>query len=114
MQHIHWKKFATVLDEFIITAYINKELLNYDSLLVNIEKLLTNIPLKEYTLVTRIYGIGLKYPNYAIQLGNYLICDYDYLVTTFAIEQNITPSIDTFKAPVSALENCFIIHKKET
>ena len=112
IEHIHWKKFVTVLDEFIITGYINKEQLDYDSLLVNIEKLLTNIPLKEYTLVTRIYGIGLKDQNYVIQLGNYLICDYDYLVTTFATEQNITPSIDTFNAPASALENCFIIHKK--
>lgn len=112
IEHIHWKKFITVLDEFIITAYINKEQLDYDSLLVNIENLLTNIPLKEYTLITRIYGIGLKYQNYAIQLGNYLICDYDYLVTTFITEQNIMSSIDTFKPPVSALENCFVIHKK--
>lgn len=112
IEYIYWGKFTTILDELIITAYTNREKLDFYSLLVSIEKLLTSIPLKEYTLVTRIYGIGLKYKNYAIQLGNYLICDYDYLVTTFATDQNIKPSIDIFKAPISALENCFIIHKK--
>lgn len=112
IEHIYWKKFVEILDEFIINAHTDNEKLYYDSLLVNVEKQAMAIPLKEYTLITRIYGIGLKSRNYSIQLGNYLICDYDYLVTIFAIEQNIVTSIDTFKAPVSALENCFIIHKK--
>lgn len=107
-----YKFYTKEFNKKFIEQYINNpDNIELDENFFN--KHFKDLKQEEYSVVTKIYGINVSSNNTCIQLGNYLLCDYDYFHNTYKKTHNLqTINPDFEQRPIGAIDNCFIVNEK--
>ncbi len=104
---IYFGYYRKIFDELICEKILKKEnLINRD--IENLYKKFENIQTESYTMIIKLYGLCLVGKNKHINLGKFVICDYEYFIRNYNGFNNINHAF--YEKPKGMINNCYLIH----
>lgn len=110
--NLTYKFFTKEFNTLFLNNYLNpKAKVEIDIQYFN--KYFQKLEKKEFSVVTKIYGLNVTPNNTSLKLGNYLLCDYAFFNESFRPMRNLVHiNLDFEKIPKGDIDNCFIINEK--
>ena len=108
IENIYEAYFRTKLKEFILGIFLRKVDLN-DKLINSFKNSFSNIPLKNFMLISKFYGVSIIDKRGYIELGNYKLCNHRYYTDNYHSTYNLHDGSFS-ETPRGEIDNCFIIH----